>query len=318
MKYTLLIITALLLFSSCGNNKLINCGDFTAFEAQQNAGILEISFTDNANIGTYEFSIAQISAGNEPQNGVTFIEASTGTLNQELSEVSISMGESYYLWIRGGTCEGDLGDKESWHGPIVVQLDEYCEAPYDLGHAIFPTGRGVAWNTYYNETDADYFEVQYGLEGFAVGSGTTVTTNKENTTEFSLEKDNAYDFYVRSHCTNNLGWSAWVGPVSYYATFNQNLCTTPSNVVYHVNKNGFGDPVGAWFEWERNGEYYFEYTIVLKNNPPSGGQLYTSTLSGWPSFSLTQNTDYDFYVRAICLDDTRTVWFGPTTLNIGD
>ena len=320
MKRIYLLPAILLILWGCNKeNPEVACGDFSSFTVTQEASVLEFSFNDQLNIGSYEVSYQNVSSTINPFNGSRFIisgpNQGLNTIEQKLSELNITQGETYHFFIRSSACEN--GEEASWEGPVLVEIKAYCEEPYDLGTSIFPAGRGFHWETYNNHTDPSYFEVEYGLQGFILGTGTTVNTNSERTTDIRMKKDNAYDFYVRTYCEGNIGWSAWVGPVSYFAEKDQNLCTTPSNVIVQIEKNFFGEPVGANFEWDRNGEYNFEYTIVLQGNSPESGQLHSGN-SGWPTFLLTQNTDYDFYVRAVCIDDTRTPWLGPKWVNIGD
>ncbi|MDN6279645.1 MAG: choice-of-anchor J domain-containing protein, partial [Psychroflexus sp.] len=68
----------------------------------------------------------------------------------------------------------------------------------------------LSWNTIGSETE---WTVEYGLEGFTLGSGTEV--NVEDTpgvTISGLESVTAYDFYVTANCTS--GDSVVVGPIN--------------------------------------------------------------------------------------------------------
>lgn len=158
--------------------------------------------------------------------------------------------------------------------------------------------------------------MEYGLQGFQLGSGEQITTNDQSTYDAAMSQGNTYDFYVRANCENNLGWSSWVGPVSSYADQDYNLCTPPSNVLAGIEYNFFGDAVGAVFEWSFNGESNFEYVVVNDGYDPNSGSVNTYS-NGWPFYNLAQNTNYDFYVRAVCVDGSRTEWVGPKNINIG-
>jgi len=60
----------------------------------------------------------------------------------------------------------------------------------------------IGWETYENSSPQSW-EVQYGLEGFEIGSGTIVSASTSNLfTIYNLDDDTNYDFYVRANCGN--------------------------------------------------------------------------------------------------------------------
>lgn len=192
-----------------------------------------------------------------------------------------------------------------------------CSKPVSL--SVFTIGPEVTfkWNDD-NAPGAAYYQFEYGPTGFAHGSGTLGTTSLKYTNTISLTAGTAYQFYVRGYCDATGGFSDWAGPFSYYSNTNHNLCTAPGNVQYTIEVNGFSEPVGANFTWAHNGESNFEYVIVANGASPSNGNIHSISFSqGTPTMMLTQNTDYDFYVRAVCQDGNKTSWTGPKDVNIG-
>ena len=125
-----------------------------------------------------------------------------------------------------------------------------------------------------------------------------------------------YDFYLRAYCNGSSSWSDWAGPYTYTATNNQYLCLAPTSPVYGVVRNGVGQAVGATFEWGMNGENVFEYTYVLPSQSVTAGTV-NSISNAWPTLHVAQNTNYHFYVRAVCVDGGKTAWTGPIVFNIG-
>ncbi len=73
---------------------------------------------------------------------------------------------------------------------------------------ISSTSINVAWTGGGTATDWD---IEYGVTGFTVGSGTTVTTSTNPTLITGLNSNQAYDFYVTSDCGPS---SSAFGPVS--------------------------------------------------------------------------------------------------------
>ncbi|HNQ67715.1 MAG TPA: fibronectin type III domain-containing protein [Bacteroidales bacterium] len=98
------------------------------------------------------------------------------------------------------------------------------------------TSVGLEWT----ETGAVFYEIQYGLTGFSLGTGTSVssiTTNSKTIT--GLTTNTAYDFYVRAYCGSLYGYSEWIGPI-YRKTF-----PCPNGCYYTFTLNDyFGDGWG--------------------------------------------------------------------------
>jgi hypothetical protein len=192
-----------------------------------------------------------------------------------------------------------------------------CTKPSNLG--LYTLGPEVYfhWDDN-NATAASYYQFEYGITGFSHGSGTVVTTSSTTSSNVSMAAGNAYQFYVNGYCDAIGGYSDWAGPFSYFSNENHNMCLAPSNVQYTIEVNGLSQPVGANFTWSHNGESDFEYMIVANGASPSSGNIHSISFSqGTPTMFLTQNTDYDFYVRAVCKDGNKTSWVGPKDVNIG-
>ena len=77
------------------------------------------------------------------------------------------------------------------------------------------------WENYGNGTS---FEVEYGPQGFLIGSGSLATTNENTITINDLNPESTYDFYVRTICNGN-DTSEWIGPKQ--ATTSCDVATVP-------------------------------------------------------------------------------------------
>ncbi|MBU2940995.1 hypothetical protein KO494_15700 [Lacinutrix sp. C3R15] len=321
MKKGLLLLSCIfLLLQGCSseseNDDSSACGTVNLISVTQNGNTLNFNYQSQNAFNYYEIGYDQTaSVANQGNNlffnySFTTTNASNASIDDENLSFFAENNQTLSFYIRAQCTNGDLTD---WQGPIVLNVDEFCEKPYD-----FDVQNGTAfWETYNNQTNASYFQVQYGSQGFQIGNGEVITTNDESTSDAALASGNTYDFYVRSFCTNNLGFSNWEGPVTYYAEYDQNLCNPPSNVTTEVERNASGQAIGAVFRWDYNGESNFEHVVVLNNSTPDSGTIYTSDTGGWPLYNLSQNTDFDFYIRAVCTDGTRTEWVGPKDINIG-
>lgn len=107
------------------------------------------------------------------------------------------------------------GVKSNWYGPLAIQIQSFCLPPSDIVFSIYTDGLGLSWEAFDNDFGAGYSQIEYSLQGFTPGNGSTIETG-QNYTILNVEKGKAYDAYVRVYCSNNLGWSDWVGPASYF------------------------------------------------------------------------------------------------------
>ena len=171
------------------------------------------------------------------------------------------------------------------------------------------TTNRFAWNSV---SGASLYEIQYGLQNFTLGTGTKSQVNSTFYNGMIMAANTTYDFYVRSFCSNSIGWSAWSGPYTYLSVNNQNLCATPFNLSYTIETIGSLSTFFA-LNWNPNGETNFELTVVGNNQAPTTGIISQFQYSGAsiPVFSKPKNNTYDFYVRAVCADGTKTSWAGP-------
>src|SRR5690606_4997868 len=59
------------------------------------------------------------------------------------------------------------------------------------------------------------FNIEYGVAGFTLGSGTAVTATSTSHSLTGLTAHTSYEFYVQQDCGAN-GLSAWTGPHSFH------------------------------------------------------------------------------------------------------
>ncbi|OYQ46346.1 hypothetical protein CHX27_04680 [Flavobacterium aurantiibacter] len=197
---------------------------------------------------------------------------------------------------------------------VSIIIQAYCNEPSNLRTEI----GYLFWDSTIPEGAASY-QVQYGTQGFSLGSGSIFTVNTPYTNNLTFQAGQYYDLYVRSFCSNAQEFSDWVGPHTYFSQSNQNVCTAPTNVGYSVVDNFFGEPVGAEFTWTDVGNSdNYEYNLVVNGQSPNASAIEQGTSPTITYLSLVQNTEYDFYVRTRCIDGTYTAWVGPLNVNIGN
>ena len=258
-----------------------------------------------------------------PADAVQLYKSENGGSSYSFIEQSIE--NPFYLSIEDlGYNKGDVisfslkaiyakGQNSNYSRLATITINGFCSSPSNLT----VNNGNVFWSSSLTVQNS-YYQVQYGQQGFTIGNGTVVTTNDTSTGELSFMASQVYDVYVRSFCSDSQQFSAWIGPVSYFATTNQNVCTPPTNVGYSIEYNFFGEAVGAIITWSdtgNNGDY--EYNLVEDNQSPTSNAVESGIGNTVTYLQMYQNTEYDFYVRTKCLNGTFTNWVGPLNVNIG-
>lgn len=142
---------------------------------------------------------------------------------------------------------------------VKWEFNSSCIEPYQLtATQITNTSAQLGWIA----GDASAWEVQYGLQGFALGTGTVIGNITTNPYELSsLNPNTSYQYYVRGVCTGPIN-SSWAGPFAF---------KTQCNDVTEFSEDFEGYATGAAFPlpdcWIRAGA---GSTIITTG---SGGQM---------------------------------------------
>lgn len=166
---------------------------------------------------------------------------------------------------------------------------------------------------YYSDSSPEKYDVEYGLHGFAQGTGTKVSTTSGNyTLDISpIQPDTNYDIYVRAVCNGN-DPSAYVK----YQYTSISSCPKPYNLSsYNISGScNAGSGESRAFSWSYDSAAPTSYTfcIVSGTDLPSatGGNSYTTSNQSI-SFSGLYCLWDAFYVRANCTDGSSSQWAGP-------
>lgn len=299
-----------MLVISCDDDPDENPYSINSFHLVQSGPYLKFYYQSSGSIFKYELAVKESDNAISPEDAHRFIFNNLDSVQYSIDYLNLFASEDYDFYLRA--IGSDLG-KSVWFGPVNLTIESYCESPYNLSF-----GAGLSWETYYNQTESTLFEVEYGENGFLPGSGTKILTSNHTTYDFILEMGTLYDFYVKGYCSGNLGWSAVEGPFTYLSSANFNLCMEPENVGWSIERNFFGEPVGATFTWIDNGNNpSYEFNLVGDGYDPESNAVESGSSTTITYLSMYQDTDYDFYVRTICVDGTKTGWIGPLSLNIG-
>ena len=199
-----------------------------------------------------------------------------------------------------------LDGLQLWAQQPTIPSDT-CSAIFNLtANSVDTTHATISW-TY--EGTPDHFEVEYGIQGFSQGSGTTANTSNSSLSISGLQPGTHYDVYVRSICSSTLmgNWSmvtfqtdTLVPPV----IPEPDTCSAISNL--HVIEV---DTMNASIGWSLVGEHdHFEAEYGIQGFSQGNGITVSVTESFLHLSDLQPDTYYDVYVRSVCNSDILGEW----------
>lgn len=97
-----------------------------------------------------------------------------------------------------------------------VPVNQNCPKPTNI--AAFPSGGGTYSVNWTENGSATQWEIEWGISGFAQGTGTLINTTSKPATITGIMSGNSYDVYVRSICGPGDN-SFWEGPFTFNTTY---------------------------------------------------------------------------------------------------
>ena len=162
----------------------------------------------------------------------------------------------------------------------------------------------------WDKTFGDAWEIQYGAEGFSIGTGTIVDFTSTSSSISALTPGINYEFYIRTKCGNG-DYSSWLGPVSPGTQLT--ACANPRNV---TATRLLTDVTKVSVSWLANGdENSWQVQYGNTGFTIGSGTILNSTTNNKVVSNLLENASYDFYVRSTCSSDQNSTWIGPIVVN---
>lgn len=181
-----------------------------------------------------------------------------------------------------------------------------CDEPSSLQVSDFVNNSivNLTWLPGGNETS---WTIEYGVQGFALGTGTTIVSPTNSATIAGLNSGNSYSFYVKSNCSAEES-SQWVGPVTVQAVVNPN-CGNPTNLTVARNATQNTTVNVAWAAGGTETSWEIQYGTT--GFPLGNGITVASTTLTKEITDIAATGGYDFYVRAKCTATEFSSWVGP-------
>ena len=227
---------------------------------------LQLSFAAYKTSANY---FVKVGVMTDPEDFNTFTEVATlspsATSTWEMLEVPLNSytGSGRYITLATGITSYSY----MYVDDIEVSLIPNCPRPRNISYSSITTNTAtLTWS----DSSATNFEIEYGPSGFALGTGTVVTSSLESVTLYGLNHSTRYDVYVRGVCGSG-DTSNW----SFISTFITE-CGVISNLPYTQNFSGWGVGTGARPAcWACGGYSSYPYILnVTDNNSEVIGQTF--------------------------------------------
>ena len=178
---------------------------------------------------------------------------------------------------------------------IVVDVISTCARPRDLEVMPASTSATLSW---VEMGDATSWDIEYGNQGFALGSGTMVTATTNPFTINNLTSGTTYDFYVRANCGGG-NESSWRGPVT----------TTPGSYNFPTSGQYTLSMCGGvlYDDGGPDGNYSLSCDVTVVVNPDTVG-LYVQ-LNGTYEIETGTSSRWDYLQIFDGPDNTGTILF---------
>ncbi|MBT0609210.1 GEVED domain-containing protein, partial [Aequorivita echinoideorum] len=174
-------------------------------------------------------------------------------------------------------------NNNSWNITVYYQAVAACLAPQNLQATNITKDQAqISWTEIGTATQ---WNLEYGLKGFAQGSGTLVNVTNNNYLIANLSDLTQYDVYVQSNCAS-AGLSLWAGPLTFKTAADCTnyplsiTSTTGDSVVCKgtttLTAVGSGDPNAQifWYDAASGGN-------IVGRGPTFQTPIITSTTSFW-------------------------------------
>ena len=265
-----------------------------------------MDWTENNSATSWDIAFAP---GAGPSNPIT-VAIPNITTKPYVLPAGLSPNSPYHFYVRS-IC-GPM-DSSGWAGPFAFTTPPTCIAP-SAGTitAITTTTSILGWTDNTTSGPSMGWQVVNQLVGGPyVASDSTYQAAATPTTSSmtGLTPNSNYEFYVRAVCGSGDS-SAWAGPFSYSTP---PTCLAPSAgtisaITATSSTLGWTDNTasGPTMGWQVVNQLIGGPFVAGDSTYQAAPTPTTASMTG-----LTSNSNYEFYVRAICATGDSSAWAGP-------
>jgi hypothetical protein len=197
----------------------------------------------------------------------------------------------------------------------AINLDDFnqptCTAPSAFQASNFINSNSISLSWVAGGEEAAW-TIEYGAQGFALGTGTSVISTATTYVVTGLNASNSYSFYLKSNCSADSS-SGWVGPINVQGVVVTNPnCPNPSGLTATRNATTNTNVDLAWTAGATETSWEIQYGMtgfVVGTGTPVTTTTTTKQVTG-----ISATVTYDFYVRATCSAIQNSSWIGPITV----
>lgn len=301
---TLFSVFIFALFMGCsgGDDSGSNCGkvESVSFNAFPSKVILSFMPGSNAN----SFRVEYGPTGFRPGTGSPVV-----TSNSQVEITGLTPSTTYDFYITG-ICSVTENSAPYKLSSVTTQPSQ-CTGTTSVQFAqLYPDAIDLQFS--YTGGSPEYYEVEYGTAGFALGTGTRVATSfgSSSKTITGIQASTAYDFYVRSYCSSGEN-TAFVK----FSFTSMTGCPKPFNLnsrnISGACNSGSGETRAfSWSYLAGNPQSYTISIVQGATDNPAGGNTFVTSTTGISISNMYCNWNA-FYVKANCTGTDSSEWAGP-------
>lgn len=193
---------------------------------------------------------------------------------------------------------------DGWEATVLCEPRPNCLPPLDFSpRAVGGLEAVFEWQAQGGESQ---WEVEYGLQGFELGSGSTNVANQSEIVVDNLQPFTSYDIYIKTICSSE-GFSTVEGPLNFVT---REACPVPQNIIFSDIQFS-----SILVDWEDLGATSWELEYGLEGFLPSNGMSLIVNESQLNIESLLTGTTYEIYLRSNCTDSITSDIVGPFKFN---
>ncbi|MGV3697286.1 fibronectin type III domain-containing protein [Flavobacterium sp.] len=299
---------AAIIAASCSSSEGTSCPRPKNGSFNVNPTEISVNFEGNEDVNSYKVEVGP--TGFTQGSGTSQV-----TSNTSVSISNLTPSTTYDVYLTS-ICSAEEQSQPYKMSSITTNASE-CTGSASLTFFQYTTTSVDLTCSYSTGSTPKKFEVEYGLRGFTLGTGTRITTDEyqRDLDVFGIQPGTNYDFYVRAIC-----WAPTdPSPYTKFEFTSMESCPRPVNLsatlVSGSCNSGTARFIFGW-SYPTASPSSYQVSIVTQsniNNPDSGQiSIFSGTGADYSGMFCLWKA---FYVRANCSDGSNSGWAGPYYIN---